>query len=213
MATVIYTSRCNFRCPFCHNRQLVLNTDFQPVGLEEVVRTILARKGFIDGVVVTGGEPTVYPALPELLATLKSMGVKVKLDTNGYNPAALDLLIGGGLIDYIAMDIKTSLPKYDLAAGIKVEKERITASVELIQKSHVKHEFRTTCVPGIVDIQDVEAISAWIGSGEDYTLQQFQPENTLDPECRKITPYLRQTLEEFREIAGRNVASCRLIGV
>ncbi len=111
------------------------------------------------------------------------------------------------------MDIKTSLPKYDLAAGIKVEKEKITTSVELIQKSRVKHEFRTTCVPGIVDIQDVEAISVWIGNGEDYTLQQFQPENTLDPECSKITPYLRQTLEEFREIAGRNVASCRLIGV
>ena len=210
---MIYTNRCNFRCPFCHNRQLVLNTDFQPVELEEVMRTISDRKGFIDGVVVTGGEPTIYPALPELLAALKSMGVKIKLDTNGYNPAALDILIGGGLLDYIAMDIKTSLPKYDLAAGIKVEKEKITTSVELIQKSRVKHEFRTTCVPGIVDIQDVEAISVWIGNGEDYTLQQFQPENTLDPECSKITPYLRQTLEEFREIAGRNVASCRLIGV
>jgi pyruvate formate lyase activating enzyme len=184
-----------------------------PVGLQEMLRVIVSRRGFVDGVVITGGEPTMYSDLVKLAVVIKTMGFSVKLDTNGSNPDVLRVLLKSKIVDFIAMDIKTSWAKYRMAAGVKVDRSRLIDSVLLIKESHIDHEFRTTCVPRLVDGDDIEEISKIVGRSGNYTLQQFQPENTLKPEFSKITPYSKETLMSFRDRAGKNTAYCRLIGV
>ena len=212
MATVVYTSRCNFRCPFCHNRELVLAPDSAQIPLGKVLATLDERRGFIDGVVITGGEPTVHAGLGELISAIKEQGLAVKLDTNGYNPQVLQRLLDAGQLDFIAMDIKSSLAKYSRAAGIEVDTGRINRSIELIKNSGIDYEFRTTCVPSLVDIEDIQEISRLAGSRSRLTLQQFQPVDTLSPEYAEITPYPDDVLAGLADIARRNVAACRLVG-
>jgi pyruvate formate lyase activating enzyme len=212
VATVLYTSQCNFRCPFCHNRELVLAADSDQIPLDKVLTTLSKRRGFIDGVVITGGEPTVHAGLGELIDAIKGLGLAVKLDSNGYNPQVLQRLLDEGKLDFIAMDIKASLSKYSRAAGIEVDTGRIVRSIELIKESGIDHEFRTTCVPSLVDIEDIQEISRLAGSHSQLTLQQFQPVDTLSPEYADITPYPDDVLAGLAEIARRNVASCRLVG-
>lgn len=206
-------SRCSFRCPFCHNRQLVLEEDLQAIPAEQILQTLSARQDFIDGVVITGGEPTLNGNLHGLINSVKMLGFPVKLDTNGYNPEVLEKLIDSRAVDYIAMDIKTTWHKYNMATGISADTRRLITSVSLIKDSGIDHEFRTTCVPTIVDGEDIEIISRLVGHSSGYTLQQFQPENTLDSNYEQIAPYPASVLKEFLEIARQNTASCRLIGI
>jgi pyruvate formate lyase activating enzyme len=213
IAAVVYLSRCSFRCPFCHNRQLVLEEDLQAIPEEQVLQTLSSRQDFIDGVVITGGEPTLSGNLHGLINSIKALGFPVKLDTNGYNPEVLEKLINSRAIDFIAMDIKTAWHKYYMATGIAADTRRLIASVSLIKDSGIDHEFRTTCVPAIIDREDIEIISRLVGHSSGYTLQQFQPENTLDSSYEQITPYPVAVLKEFLEIARRNTAPCRLIGI
>jgi pyruvate formate lyase activating enzyme len=210
---VVYMSRCSFRCPFCHNRQLVLGEDLETIPEEQVLQTLSSRQGFIDGVVITGGEPTLSGNLHVLINSIKALGFPVKLDTNGYNPGVLKKLIDSGTVDYIAMDIKTTWHKYNLATGLDVDTNRLIETVSLIKESGVEHEFRTTCVPTIIDREDIEAISRLVGHSSRYTLQQFQPENTLDSAYEQIAPYPASVLKAFLEIARQNTAPCRLIGI
>ncbi len=177
------------------------------------MRILLPRRDFIDGIVITGGEPTVYPNILELAASIKKMGFAVKLDTNGSNPEILSALLSSETIDFVAMDIKTTWEKYKLAAGLDVDCGQLVKSIELIKASHGDYEFRTTCVPRLVELNDIEEISRLVGISGKYALQQFQPENTLDPEYAKVKPYSAETLITFREIARKNTGSCRLIGV
>lgn len=208
---MLYTKGCNFRCPYCHNRSLVLNKALKPV--PKVMEQLAVRRGFSDGVVITGGEPTIHRQLDDLMAAIKQLGFALKLDTNGYEPEALRELINEKLIDFVAMDIKTSLPKYRMAAGMKINPDRITESVKLIKESGLEHEFRTTCVPTLVDNDDIEKISRLVGQSGRYTLQQFQPVDTLNQDYNQIKPYSPETLACFLETARRNVDSCRLIGI
>jgi len=210
---VIYTGKCNFRCPFCHNRDLVLLETSSGIGLERALQMVSLRKGFIDAVVITGGEPTIHPDLVDLIGSIKSLDIPVKLDTNGSNPGVLDSLFDRGYIDFVAMDLKTSLEKYPLAAGKQVNVENILESIDLIRHLGVPCEFRTTCVPGIVEKTDIEEITRMVGRGCMYTLQQFQPVNTLDPNYAEIVPYSEEELIGFLEIARRNTSYCRLIGL
>ncbi len=162
--------------------------------------------------VISGGEPTIHPGLQELVAALKELRVAVKLDTNGYRPDVLSRLIGSGNIDYIAMDIKTSRAKYSRAAGVGIDFGRISESIGLIKSSKIDYEFRTTCVPALVEAEDIEEISKLAGISSTLTLQQFNPENTLDNSYRTVKPYSEEVLNGFLELASRNTASCRLIG-
>jgi pyruvate formate lyase activating enzyme len=213
VAAVIYMSRCNFRCPFCHNSGLVLEKGVEILSDKDVFSMLDLRHGFIDGVVITGGEPTIYSGIEELIGGIKGLGFAVKLDTNGYNPSMLEDLLTRGLIDFVAMDIKTSLEKYHLAAGINIDTPVIIESVELIKNSGIGHEFRTTCVPSLVCDEDIEKVIKLVGRTSHLTLQQFQPENTLDPHYSMVAPYSKEILLDFLRIAQQNVASCRLIGV
>ncbi len=191
----------------------MLGETIEAVSEEKVLEMLASRRDFIDGVVITGGEPTISPKLHELIATIKELKLAVKLDTNGYNPEVLEMLLATAEVDFVAMDIKTTWPKYDQATGIAVDTNRLRKSMALIKASGVDYEFRTTCVPPLVGSEDIEEISKMVGASGQFTLQQFQPENTLDPNYERVTPYPLATLVDFLEIARRNTASCRLTGL
>jgi len=204
IAAVLFTSGCNFRCPYCQNSELVLHPESLPaIDPVEIFQFLTRRRGLIDGVVITGGEPTLQNGLEHFLRKVKELGLATKVDTNGYRPQVLRELLERGLLDCVAVDIKTSLAKYPLAAGMPVDVRRIEESVGLILSSGVDHEFRTTVVPGIVAPEDVEEIAKLIAGAGKYILQQFRPQVTLDPRFREITPYPAQTLLEMAQAAGR----------
>lgn len=204
IATVLFTGGCNFRCPYCQNSELVLHPESLPeIDPAEIFQLLTRRRGVIDGVVITGGEPTLQRDLGGFMWKLKELGLAIKLDTNGYRPQVLRELLERGLLDYVAMDIKTSLAKYHLAAGVPVDVGRIEESVSLILSLGVDHEFRTTVVPGIVAPEDVEEMARLISGAGRYILQQFRPQETLEPHFREIVPYPAQTLLEMAQAAER----------
>lgn len=180
---------------------------------EKMLGMLDSRRGFIDGVVITGGEPTVHPDLYELITVIKKQGFAIKLDTNGSHPEILEKLLANKKLDYIAMDLKTSWEKYSKASGVVLDFHSLLRSVTLIQASGIDHEFRTTCVPTLVEENDILEISKLVGLGSSYTLQQFQPQNTLDAAFSCITPYSTDKLLDFLGTARKYTASCRLIGV
>lgn len=180
IATVLYVGACNFRCPYCYNVDLVLLPAQLPdLEVTEVLDGLKMRRGFIDGVVITGGEPTLQADLTTFLSNVRGLGLAVKLDTNGYRPDVLRTCLQEGLVDYIAMDIKSSLPKYDQVAGIAVNTELLLQSIQLLLHADVEYEFRTTIVPGLVDVEDVQAIVALITGAKRYYLQYFLPVATV----------------------------------
>jgi pyruvate formate lyase activating enzyme len=214
IATVLFTSGCNFRCPYCQNSELVLHPESLPeVDPVEIFQLLKRRRGLIDGMVITGGEPTLQNGLDDFLRKAKELGLAIKLDTNGYRPQVLRKLLGQGLLDYVAVDIKASPAKYPLAAGVPVDVRRIEESVKLILSSGIDHEFRTTVVPGIVAPEDVEEIAKLIAGAGKYILQQFRPQGTLDPRFREIAPYPAQTLLEMAQAAERWIDGVEVRGL
>jgi pyruvate formate lyase activating enzyme len=203
IATVLFTGGCSFRCPMCHNADLVLRPGEMETLAEDEVRHFLARReGLVDGVVITGGEPTLQTDLPRFIRQLRETGLDVKLDTNGYHPDVLETLLGAGLLDFVALDIKAPPEKYPLLCGIPVDVTRVERSVALLRESGVEYEFRTTVVPGLLDADDVEAIARWITGAQRYALQQFRPINTIDPALETATPYPIAKLQAMAERAG-----------
>ncbi len=207
VVAVLYLPGCNFRCPFCHNKDLVLSPDsMEEVPLEEIEQYVRDNAEFLDGVVVTGGEPTIHSDLPGLLSRLKALGVKVKLDTNGTNPDMLGDVLEAGLVDYVAMDLKAPLDeKYDELAGVDVPIDRVKRSIEVLRNSGVEHEFRTTVVPILLTQKDVERIAAYIGGASKFAIQQFRPGSTLDPNLSVVKPYPRGTMLAMAECAKQYV--------
>lgn len=213
IATVLFTGGCNFRCPYCQNSDLVLHPEtFPEVDLAEVFQLLTRRRGLVDGVVITGGEPTLHNGIEDLLRKVKELGLAAKLDTNGYRPEVLKDLWERELLDYVAMDIKTSLAKYHLAAGVPVDVERIEESVRLILSLGIEHEFRTTVVPDIVTPKDIEEIATLIAGANRYVLQQFRPQQTLDPRWREVAPYPAEVLLEMARAAENWVGKVEVRG-
>ncbi|MEW6329151.1 MAG: anaerobic ribonucleoside-triphosphate reductase activating protein [Candidatus Micrarchaeota archaeon] len=204
ISAIVFLARCNFRCPFCYNRDLVLDSPSLPeIPQEEILRELARRKKYLDGVVLTGGEPLLNEDVLPFMKKIKEMGYLVKLDTNGSNPALLARVLKEKLADYVAMDVKSSPGKYEKAAGVKINIEDIKKSARLVMESGIDYEFRTTVVPGLVDAGDVEKIGKWLKGARAYYLQQFRPMTTLDPECAKVKPYAREKLLEFRRLAEK----------
>lgn len=183
LATTVFTVGCSFRCPFCHNPELVIAPyDTQPSTLEQDFFEFLdKRKGKLDGVCVTGGEPTIQPDIVEFMERIRSMGYLIKLDSNGTRPDVIKKLFDNKLIDYVAMDIKHAPEKYDIATGTKADLERVRLSVELIRNSGVDYEFRTTVVPGIHEERDFITIGEWLKGSKRYYLQEFMTGKLIDP--------------------------------
>jgi pyruvate formate lyase activating enzyme len=196
IATVLFTQGCNFRCPYCHNPELVdCNRYRKPVEEQDVLNYLEFRKNLIDGVVITGGEPTIHQDLPEFIKIVKDIGYLVKLDTNGTNPEMLREIIDLDLVDYIAMDYKAPLRKYSEIVRSKVDINDILESVEIIKKSSVKYEFRTTIVKQLLSLTDIDIIKTEIGSGEKYCIQEFNPTKTLDEEFLKCSTFSSENIE------------------
>lgn len=198
LACTIFCGRCNFRCPFCHNASLVLHPDEQPA-LDEnkILEHIRLRKSMLEGICVTGGEPTVHSDLPEFLGRLRETGFLIKLDTNGTNPSMLEYIINERLVDHIAMDIKASPANYSKAAGLKsISMDNLFRSVDLIMSSGVGYEFRTTVVDGIHTSADFEQIGRWIKGADAYYLQQYKnsgdlilPDGLRSPSFSELNEY------------------------
>jgi pyruvate formate lyase activating enzyme len=214
VATVVFVGGCNFRCPYCYNADLVLRPESLPdIEVAEVLRLLAERRGFVDGVVITGGEPTLQADLVDFFREVKALGLAVKLDTNGYHPHSLQRLLQEGLLDYVAMDVKGPLGRYSLVAGQRVDTKRIEDSIQLVLSSEIEHEFRTTVVPGIVAVEDVGAIAQSIAGARRYFLQQFRPSSTLAPQFTTRAPYPATVLEEMADAARRWVANVTVRGI
>jgi len=166
---------------------------------DEVIALLHPRMGFLDGVCVTGGEPTIHRGLPAFLARLKSIGSLVKLDTNGSNPKMLGHVIGKKLVDYVAMDVKVPLDRYQQAVGYRITRDVILDSIRLIRRSKVDYEFRTTVVPGFVDGNDLEEIAKTLAGSKRYVLQSFRRGHTLSDECADLEPYSDIEMNGFRD--------------
>ncbi|MBI5229065.1 anaerobic ribonucleoside-triphosphate reductase activating protein [Candidatus Micrarchaeota archaeon] len=214
ICSIVFLAGCSFRCPFCYNKDLVLNSPhIKEIPKESVLRELERRKNYIDGVTITGGEPLLNQDLPEFLSEIKHIGLLVKLDTNGSNPEMLEKSIGENLVDYIAMDIKTSLEKYELATNSKVDFEKIKKSAEIVKNFGKECEFRTTAVPGIVGEKDIEKIGDWLHGSRKYFLQQFKPLTTLDPKYERMKPYNKETLYQFKRIATKYFKKVAVRGI
>lgn len=216
VAATVFVGGCNFRCPFCHNGALVLNPLAQDVHSEEEILIFLKkRKGILKGVCITGGEPTLHADFLDFISKIKEIGYKVKLDTNGYAPDVLKMLVGDKLVDYVAMDLKNCPDKYALTVGMDKGKsggafeiERIRRSVSFLKKSSVMYEFRTTVVKEFHTREDLVQIADWIKGCPRYYLQQYQDnENIL---CRMnkgggksgVSPFHGYSKEEMEQMAA-----------
>ncbi|MCX6778490.1 MAG: anaerobic ribonucleoside-triphosphate reductase activating protein [Candidatus Micrarchaeota archaeon] len=216
ISAIVFLSGCNLRCPFCHNRDLVIgNPSLREIPKGEFVEWLKTRKKYLDGVSITGGEPLMndLDELAAFMGGIKGLGFDVKLDTNGGYPEKLERLIDLGLVDYVAMDIKTSREKYEKAAGAKVDIDAIGRSIRLIMEKAKDYEFRTTVVPGLVATEDVEEIASLISGAKRYFLQQFRPISTVDAEYGKIEPYPQKTLEKMRDAAKKYVKEVKIRGI
>ena len=203
ISAVIFTGGCNFSCPFCHNPELVrpdlLSAQYS-IPIDRVLEKLNRRKGFVEAVTITGGEPLLFDDLEELLDRIRSeTSMKIKLDTNGSMPDRLRKVLP--LLDYIAMDLKTSPSKYRQATGDRMDFDKPAISVELI-KSLPLYEFRTTMVPGIVDADDVRQLLGATGRISRYVLQRFRSEKTLSPEFTGLPPYPMGYIEELAASIG-----------
>jgi len=197
VAATVFLSGCDFRCPYCHNPALNRSScdESQWGALRSYLRM---RRSWIDGVVITGGEPTDDPGLVALLDALAQEAVPVKLDTNGSHPELLGRLIAERLVAYVAVDVKAVPDRYERATGRADAADRLMRSVEVVRESGIAHEFRTTVYPAVIEVDELVDIAQGLMGCDLYALQQFRPERTLDSSARHVEPYHRDDLEAAR---------------
>ena len=197
---IIFTQGCNFRCPFCHNPELVLPEQFEePIPFENILKFLKKRKGLLDAVEFTGGEPTLQPDLLDKMSEVKALGFKIKLDSNGSNPEVLKKAIDQDLVDYIAMDVKGSLERYSEIAGVPIDTEKIKESVDLIKSSTLDYEFRTTLIKGFHDETEVKRIGELIRNAKRYYLQNAHYDKTVKKGFKRDS-FTRETVNMFCNI-------------
>lgn len=194
VAATVFVAGCTMRCPYCHNPEVLSARKTSGLSLRHVLTHLEERQKWLDGVVVTGGEPTADPALVPLLQSFRDVGMPVKLDTNGTNPEVLDAVLGQGLVDYVAIDVKAVASKYDGLTGFAGAWHRVRQSIATLVASGVDHEFRTTCYPAGLTLDDLDEIAASLVGGRRLVLQQFRPTRTLDPGASSVRPYPAEAL-------------------
>lgn len=203
----IFTIGCNMRCGYCHNPELVLPEQYAgAIPEEEIFEFLEKRRGLLDGVAISGGEPTMQEDLPDFIRRCKKMGFLVKLDTNGTNPGVLRELLQENLIDFVAMDIKGPLEKYSQIAARPIDIDAIRESIDLIRT--IPHEFRTTIVRGQLVPEDFESIGQLVHGADRFALQYFVPGTTVSPQFNKRESFTKQEMDQARDIMSRHVQEC-----
>ncbi len=202
IASIIFLPQCNFRCPYCHNYELVLDPDqFDSFPKDYIVGKLRNFRNWIDGVCITGGEPTLFPHLIELIKTLRDEGMLIKLDTNGSRPEVVEQLIGDHLVDCISMDIKAPLEEelYSRCAGVRVPLDNIKESIALLRSNRIPYQFRTTVVPKLLTRKNLMQLAYQLEGCSGLKLQNFSPVHTLDPEYIKIAPFAEDELAGLQD--------------
>ena len=211
VACTVFIGGCNFRCPFCHNADVVEEKTGGEFSKEEIISYLKKRKGVLDGVCVTGGEPLLYPETLDFMREIKDLGFKIKLDTNGSVPSRLKEAVFSGLCDYAAMDIKNTLEKYSITAGGSVNTEKIKESVSFLLSDVVPYEFRTTVVKELHTKDDILKISEEISGASKWYLQQFVDSGNLIGSG--FSAYSPSELEDFAAAARKNIPETHVRGI
>ncbi len=215
ISTVLFSGGCNLRCKYCHNPSLACNWGSLTLYRnEEALGLMKKRNKLIDGVTITGGEPTLSQNIEAFLGMIKSLQLAVKIDTNGLNPKVIDRLATQKYIDYAAVDVKTSPRKYCGLTGADIDFERIAETIDILRRRGIDYEVRTTCVPGYVTPEDLRDIGSAIGRVKKYCLQQFNTEvPLLDRSWEHIEPYSAATLRQFEAIIHTFADTCEIRGI
>jgi len=213
LACTVFLMGCNFRCPWCYNPELVLPQKIKKqsyIPEKEFFNFLKERKGFLEGVVLCGGEPTINKKLSQFCKKIKNFGFLVKIDTNGSNPKVLKNLIDKQLIDYVAMDVKAPKEKYNELTGVKVNIKKIQKSINILKESKINYEFRTTLVPKLLSKEDILKIAKWIGPARRYVLQNFLPKRTIDSKFEKIKPFSLEYLLKIQKLISPFFENCQI---
>ena len=213
VACTVFTGGCNFRCPFCHNALLVTKLPEKPDYSEDEILIFLEKRtGLLDGVAITGGEPLLNPDIADFIRKIRSMGYAVKLDTNGSFPERLKAIVGEGLVDYVAMDIKNRKEKYAETIGLKnLDLSKIEESVEFLKSGAVDYEFRTTVVEQFHTVEDIRAAAEWISSAKRYFLQNFVDSGELI--CEEVSGVDKETMLKMKSAAADFVPQTEIRGI
>ena len=213
VCAVVFLPYCNLRCPYCHNHQLVLKPDsLETLSMDDVLRRLSSLRDWIDGLCITGGEPTIHRTLPVLLKAVHEAGFKTKLDTNGTQPEILEFLISEGLVDHVAMDIKAPLDdrSYSRCAGVEVPVEIIMKSIVAIMKTGVPATFRCTVTPSLLAEEDLYRLGRELkdlglgcGATPSLTLQNFNPADPMEPDLKEVKPFTYETLTRMQAEVDR----------
>ncbi len=210
LSAVVWTMGCNLRCPFCFNADLVFRR-LERLSEQEILQILKDRKRFLDGICISGGEPTIQSDLIPFMQKLKNMGYDVKLDTNGTNPEVLDEVISQEVVDYVAMDVKAPIEKYDDLTGVCIEKDDIQCSIDVLRESGIEHEFRTTYVPSLMRPEDILEIIRWLDGAGPYYVQRYEskpPHVSTDTESDRMPFGFNEDLQEYVEKG--EIMGCRL---
>ena len=202
LCSVLFLPHCNFCCPYCHNHALVFHPEqYSTISLDDIINRLHSLKNWIDGVCLTGGEPTLHANLPSLIRKIRRHGFLVKLDTNGSNPGLLEQLIAERTIDFVSMDVKAPLDLicYSRVAGTAVNLDLIWRSVQILKRGDVEYGFRTTVVPGLHTPDDILRLGQQLKAGSRMVLQDFNPENPMDPSLKETRPYGPERLRELEK--------------
>ena len=213
VACTVFTGGCNFRCPFCHNALLVTKLPEKPDYTEDEILSFLEKRvGLLDGVAITGGEPLLNPDIADFIRKIRDMGYAVKLDTNGSFPERLKAIVGEGLVDYVAMDIKNRREKYAETIGFKnLDLSKIEESVEFLKSGAVDYEFRTTVVEQFHTVEDIRAAAEWISGAKRYFLQNFVDSGELI--CEEVSGVDKETMLKMKSAAADFVPQTEIRGI
>lgn len=216
-ACIVFTPGCNFRCGYCHNPEFVLPEqlkELEPDFIDEaaVLHFLEGRRGLLDGVVITGGEPTLHRSLSDFIRRVKALGFLVKLDTNGSLPEVLEPMLREGLVDYVAMDVKTSIERYPELTSSCVRPEAVKKSMALIRELAPDYEFRTTLIRECHDEETMKSIQALVRGAKRYRLQTYRPSVTLDPVFNQYRPFTSQEMRNMGEVFQSYVQSVFIDG-
>lgn len=213
ISAIIWTVGCNFRCPFCYNKDIVLG-NVAIIPEEEVLAFLQKRKGLLESLVISGGEPLMQEDVGEFIKKVKNLGYLVKIDTNGTYPEKLKELIDQKLVDYVAMDVKAPKNKYDKLTGVKTDIEKIEKSIEIIKNSAIEYEFKTTFAPELLTKEDIVEIAKWLEGSKRFYLQQFKNDVPLiSPKLENTAPYSKEKLIETLQAIKPYFKFCDVRGV